>query len=46
MSREAGFDQLFDQFIQMIVTQRAYESNSKVVQAADQMLQNVNNMSR
>jgi flagellar basal-body rod protein FlgG len=34
-----------DEFIQMIVTQRAYESNSKVVQAADQMLQNVNNMS-
>jgi flagellar basal-body rod protein FlgG len=34
-----------DQFIQMIVTQRAYESNSKVVQAADQMLQDVNNMS-
>jgi flagellar basal-body rod protein FlgG len=35
-----------DQFIQMIVTQRAYESNSKVVQVADQMLQDVNNMSR
>lgn len=35
-----------DQFIQMIVTQRAYESNSKVVQAADQMLQDVNNLSR
>jgi len=34
-----------DEFIQMIVTQRAYESNSKVVQAADQMLQNVNNLS-
>lgn len=34
-----------DQFIQMIVTQRAYESNSKVVSAADQMLQDVNNMS-
>jgi flagellar basal-body rod protein FlgG len=33
-----------DEFIQMIVTQRAYESNSKVVQAADQMLQDVNNM--
>ena len=31
-----------DEFIQMIVTQRAYESNSKVVQAADQMLQDVN----
>jgi len=35
-----------DEFIQMIVTQRAYESNSKVVQAAVQMLQDVNNMSR
>jgi len=34
-----------DEFIQMIVTQRAYESNSKVVQAADQMLQDVNNLS-
>jgi len=33
-----------DEFIQMIVTQRAYESNSKVVTAADQMLQDVNNM--
>ncbi len=33
-----------DEFIQMIVTQRAYEANSKVVQAADQMFQNVNNM--
>jgi flagellar basal-body rod protein FlgG len=32
------------EFIQMIVTQRAYESNSKVVTAADQMLQDVNNM--
>jgi flagellar basal-body rod protein FlgG len=34
-----------DEFVQMIVTQRAYESNSKVVQAADQMLQDVNNLS-
>jgi flagellar basal-body rod protein FlgG len=34
-----------DEFIQMIITQRAYESNSKVVQAADQMLQDVNQMS-
>jgi flagellar basal-body rod protein FlgG len=33
-----------DEFIQLIVTQRAYESNSKVVSAADQMLQDVNNM--
>jgi flagellar basal-body rod protein FlgG len=36
---------IVDEFIQMIVTQRAYESNSKVVTAADQMLQDVNNMS-
>src|ERR1035441_2550039 len=34
-----------DQFIQMIVTQRAYESNSKVITTADQMLQDVNQMS-
>jgi flagellar basal-body rod protein FlgG len=33
-----------DQFIQMILTQRAYESNSKVVQAADQMFQDLNNL--
>jgi flagellar basal-body rod protein FlgG len=33
-----------DEFIQMIVTQRSYESNSKVVQAADQMFQDVNNL--
>jgi len=33
-----------DQFIQMILTQRSYESNSRVVQAADEMLQNLNNM--
>lgn len=35
-----------DEFIQMILTQRSYESNSRVVQAADEMLQNLNNMSR
>ncbi len=35
-----------DEFIQMIVTQRAYESNSKVVQAADEMLQDVNSMAK
>jgi flagellar basal-body rod protein FlgG len=35
-----------DQFIQMILTQRSYESNSRVVQAADEMLQNLNNMNR
>jgi flagellar basal-body rod protein FlgG len=35
-----------DEFVQMILTQRAYESNQKVVQAADQMIQGVNNMAR
>jgi len=35
-----------DEFIDMIVTQRAYEANSKVVQAADQMLQNVNTLTQ
>jgi flagellar basal-body rod protein FlgG len=33
-----------DQFIQMIMTQRCYESNSRVVEAADQMFQNLNQL--
>jgi flagellar basal-body rod protein FlgG len=35
-----------EEFIQMIVAQRSYESNSKVVSAADQMFQQVNNLVR
>ncbi|HKM85160.1 MAG TPA: flagellar basal-body rod protein FlgG [Terriglobales bacterium] len=35
-----------EEFVQMILAQRSYESNSKVVQAADQMFQDVNAMSR
>ncbi len=35
-----------DEFINMIVAQRAYESNSRVVQAADQMLQQLNSVGR
>jgi flagellar basal-body rod protein FlgG len=35
-----------DEFIQMIVAQRSYEANSRVVQAADQMFQLVNNLGR
>jgi flagellar basal-body rod protein FlgG len=35
-----------EEFINMIVAQRAYESNSRVVQAADQMLQQLNNLGR
>jgi flagellar basal-body rod protein FlgG len=34
------------EFVEMILAQRAYESNSRVVQAADQMLQNLNGLNR
>lgn len=35
-----------DEFINLIVSQRAYEANSKVVRASDEMYQQVNNMTR
>ncbi len=35
-----------EEFIQMIVAQRSYEASSRVVQSADQMLQQLNNISR
>ena len=35
-----------DEFINLIVSQRAYEANSKVVKAADEMYQEVNNITR
>lgn len=35
-----------DQFVQMIEAQRTYESNSRVVQAADQMAQQLNGLSQ
>jgi flagellar basal-body rod protein FlgG len=35
-----------DEFIDMIQTQRGYEANSKVVTAADNMYQEVNNLQR
>jgi len=35
-----------EEFIQMISAQRAYESNSRVVNAADQMFQELNNVGR
>jgi flagellar basal-body rod protein FlgG len=34
------------EFVEMILTQRAYEANSRVVEAANQMFQNLNNMNR
>lgn len=35
---------IVDEMVNMISAQRAYETNSKVVQAADQMLQNINGL--
>jgi flagellar basal-body rod protein FlgG len=35
-----------EEFINLIVSQRAYEANSKVVKAADEMYQQVNNLGR
>jgi flagellar basal-body rod protein FlgG len=35
-----------EEFINLIVSQRAYEANSKVVRAADEMYQQVNNLTR
>jgi flagellar basal-body rod protein FlgG len=35
-----------EEFINLIVAQRGYEANSKVVQAADQMYQQINNLSK
>ena len=35
-----------DEFINLITSQRAYEANSKVVKAADQMYQQVNNITQ
>jgi len=35
-----------EEMVQMIMGQRAYEANSRVIRAADEMLQQVNNLSR
>lgn len=37
---------IVQEFVNLIIAQRGYESNSKVVSAADQMYQDVNNLSR
>ena len=41
---EASNVNIVDEMVNMITAQRAYETNSKVIQAADQMLQGINNM--
>lgn len=38
--------QVVEEILQMIVAQRAYEANSKVIQTADEMLQTANNVRR
>jgi len=45
-SLESSNVNVVDEFIQMIVAQRSYESNSKVVSAADQMFQELNGLAR
>jgi flagellar basal-body rod protein FlgG len=35
-----------EEFVNMIVAQRSYEANSRVVNSADQMLQDINNLGR
>jgi len=37
---------IVDEFVNLIQAQRGYEANSKVVQAADQMYQQINNLTR
>lgn len=41
---EASNVNLVDEMVNMITAQRAYETNSKVIQASDQMLQSMNNL--
>ena len=38
--------QVADEMVNMIVAQRAYEMNSKAIQATDEMLQQANNLRR
>lgn len=38
--------QVADEMVNMIVAQRAYEMNSKIIQASDQMLEQANNLRR
>ena len=46
LSLEASNVSIVEEFIGMILSQRAYEANSKVVKAADEMYQQVNNVTR
>ena len=41
---ESSSVQAVDEMVDMIVTQRAYEMNSKAITASDEMLQQANNL--
>lgn len=43
---EASNVSVVDEFVNMIITQRAYEANTKVAKAADEMYQQVNNIAQ
>lgn len=43
---EASNVQVADEMVNMIITQRAYEMNSKAIQASDEMMQQANNLRR
>ena len=43
---EASNVQAVDEMVNMITTQRAYELNSKAIQASDEMMQQANNLRR
>ena len=43
---EASNVSVVEEFINMITSQRAYEANTKVVKAADEMYSQVNNLTR
>ena len=43
---EQSYVSIVDEFINMIQAQRGYEANSKVVTAADNLYQQVNNLQR
>jgi flagellar basal-body rod protein FlgG len=45
-STEQSNVSVVDEFVNLIVAQRAYEANSKVVKAADEMYQDINNLMR
>jgi flagellar basal-body rod protein FlgG len=45
MLEQSNID-VVQEFVEMILTQRAYEANSRVVEAANSMFENLNNINR